>query len=63
MGAAESSAKLKEHVLEAFTPEEAPVIEEAVRRAADAVECWLSLGLTAAMNRFNRRVRREVSES
>ena len=63
VGAAQSSEKLKEHVLEAFTPEEAPVIDEAVRRAADAVECWLSLGLTAAMNRFNRRVRREVPET
>lgn len=63
VGAAESSEALKEHVLEEFAPEEQPVLEEAVRRAADAVECWLAEGLPAAMNRFNRRVRKEESET
>ena len=63
VGAAESSAALREHVLEEFAPEEQPVLEEAVRRAADAVECWLAEDLLAAMNRFNRRVRKEESET
>jgi len=63
VGAADSSEALKEHVLEEFAPEEQPVLEEAVRRAADAVECWLAEGLPAAMNRFNRRVRKEESET
>lgn len=63
VGAAESSEALKEHVLDEFAPEEQPVLEEAVRRAADAVECWLAEGLPAAMNRFNRRVRKEESET
>ena len=63
VGAAESSEALKEHVLEEFAPEELPALEEAIRRAADAVECWLAEGTLAAMNRFNRRVRREESES
>lgn len=63
VGAAESSEALREHVLEEFAPEEQPVLEEAVRRAADAVECWLAEGLPAAMNRFNRRVRKEESET
>lgn len=63
VGAAESSEALREHVLEEFTPEELPALEEAIRRAADAVECWLAEGTLAAMNRFNRRVRREESES
>ncbi len=63
VGAAESSEALREHVLEDFTPEEQPAIEEAVRRAADAVECWLAEGTLAAMNRFNRRVRKEESET
>ena len=63
VGAAESSAELREHVLEEFAPEEQPVLEEAVRRAADAVECWLAEGTLAAMNRFNRRVRKEESET
>lgn len=63
VGAADSSEALREHVLEEFAPEEQPVLEEAVRRAADAVECWLAEGLPAAMNRFNRRVRKEESET
>ena len=63
VGAAESSEALREHVLEEFAPEEQPVLEEAVRRAADAAECWLAEGLPAAMNRFNRRVRKEESET
>lgn len=63
VGAAESSEALREHVLEEFAPEEMPALEEAIRRAADAVECWLAEGTLAAMNRFNRRVRREESES
>lgn len=63
VGAAESSAALREHVLEEFAPEEMPALGVAVRDAADAVECWLAEGALAAMNRFNRRVRREESES
>jgi PTH1 family peptidyl-tRNA hydrolase len=70
------SAALREHVLEEFAPEEEPVLAEAIRRAADAVECWVAEGALAAMNRFNRRedqgqppegkpaaVRQEESES
>jgi len=56
VGAAETSAALKEHVLEEFAPEELPALEEAVRLAADAVECWAAEGVLSAMNRFNRRV-------
>jgi PTH1 family peptidyl-tRNA hydrolase len=63
VGAAESSAELREHVLEEFAPEEMPALAGAVREAADAVECWLAEGALAAMNRFNRRVRKEESES
>jgi PTH1 family peptidyl-tRNA hydrolase len=63
VGAAEDSSKLREHVLEEFAPEDSPALDEAVRLAADAVECWLTDGILAAMNRFNRKVRKEVSES
>ena len=52
----ETSAALREHVLEEFAPEELPALEESVRLAADAVECWTAEGLSGAMNRFNRRV-------
>jgi PTH1 family peptidyl-tRNA hydrolase len=63
VGAAQDAAALRSHVLEEFSPAEAPVIEEAVRLAADAVECWVSEGALGAMNRFNRRVRQEESET
>jgi len=56
VGAAESAAALKEHVLEEFAPEELPALDAAVRLAADAVECWVADGVLSAMNRFNRRV-------
>lgn len=46
-------ADLVEHVLTAFGPEEEAVVEETVRRAADAVECVLREGVERAMNRFN----------
>ncbi len=42
------------HVLGAFTKEEEAQIEPAVKRAADAVECWVFEGPQAAMNRFNK---------
>lgn len=59
VGAADSSAALKEHVLEEFDSEEEEAIAPAIDQAADAVEAWLDDGLVAAMNRFNRRVRSE----
>ena len=62
VGAAEESAALREHVLDEFAPVELPVLEATVRLAADAVECWVAQGTLAAMNQFNRRVRKEVSE-
>jgi PTH1 family peptidyl-tRNA hydrolase len=62
VGAAESSAELKQHVLETFGSEEEPIVERVVRNAADAVECWASEGIERAMNRFNRRIDKEVPE-
>ncbi len=62
VGAAEESARLREHVLGEFTDDERMDAEDAVRLAADAVECWREQGILAAMNRFNRRVRQEESE-
>ena len=56
VGATESSAELKEHVLDEFAPEELPALAEAIRLAADVVECWVAEGAPSAMNRFNRRV-------
>jgi PTH1 family peptidyl-tRNA hydrolase len=62
IGAAEG-AGLREHVLEEPSKDERVVLEETIRTAADAVECWVGEGLLAAMNRFNRRVRKEVPET
>ncbi|HMP77255.1 MAG TPA: aminoacyl-tRNA hydrolase [Kiritimatiellia bacterium] len=42
-----------EHVLGRFTPDEQPVIREAVQRAADAVAAALRNGWARAMNEFN----------
>ena len=63
VGAAGGQAGLREHVLDEFDVEEGPVVDEALERAADAVECWVAEGSLAAMNRFNRRNRREEPES
>ncbi len=57
------SERLREHVLDGFSKDEEQTMNEAVRSAAAAVECWLRDGLTAAMNRFNRRTGEEVSET
>ncbi len=62
VGAADA-AELREHVLDEFDEDEKTVVDEAIERAADAVECWLDEGALAAMNRFNRRTRMEEPES
>jgi PTH1 family peptidyl-tRNA hydrolase len=63
VGAAPDVEGLRDHVLDEFDEHEQAVVDEALERAADAVECWLAEGLLAAMNRFNRRTRMEESES
>lgn len=40
-------------VLGSFRAQEQALIDEAVEHAADAIECVLSQGVTAAMNRYN----------
>ena len=63
VGEAEDAAQLREHVLEEFEPREHAMLRRTVERAADAVECWIAEGMTAAMNEFNRRVTEEESPS
>jgi peptidyl-tRNA hydrolase, PTH1 family len=41
------------HVLSDFSPAEAEVLEKALTRACEQVECWLFEGIVQAMNRFN----------
>jgi peptidyl-tRNA hydrolase len=61
VGAARAE-ELKRHVLDIPEPEERAVLDETAGLAADAVVCWVRDGLVAAMNRFNRKERKEVSE-
>ncbi len=42
-------------VLSRFGGDEREVLEQALARACDAVACWITEGVTAAMNRFNVR--------
>jgi peptidyl-tRNA hydrolase, PTH1 family len=44
---------LVDHVLTGFRPDERAVMDAAIQRAADAVECALTDGIETAMNRFN----------
>jgi|SRR5271170_3771588 len=44
---------LEAYVLERFSAAQKQLLEPALSRAANAVECWASHGITAAMNRFN----------
>jgi PTH1 family peptidyl-tRNA hydrolase len=44
---------LSDHVLGRFPAEEWPIVERAVKRAADAVETFVDEGLLVAMNRYN----------
>jgi PTH1 family peptidyl-tRNA hydrolase len=41
------------HVLGDFRPEEKIVIEEALKKGTQAVECWLRKGIEEAMTRYN----------
>ncbi|GIV15944.1 MAG: peptidyl-tRNA hydrolase [Armatimonadota bacterium] len=45
--------QMVEYVLSRFAPQEQPIIEEALQRAADAAEAVITQGVQAAMNRFN----------
>jgi len=45
-----------DRVLEAFAPEERPVVEVVIDRAAEAVRILITDGLASAMTRYNVRV-------
>jgi len=55
IGAAPVEEGLVEHVLGRFTGAERGEMEKVLEIAAEGVNCALSAGLDAAMNRFNRR--------
>lgn len=50
-----SESPLRDYVLDAFTPEETPLVETAITRAVDALVLFCRGDLRRAMNEFNRR--------
>jgi PTH1 family peptidyl-tRNA hydrolase len=59
VGRGDARRDLADHVLARFDPEERTIVAEAVGRAADAAELFLTEGIAPVMNRFNRREERE----
>jgi peptidyl-tRNA hydrolase, PTH1 family len=53
VGRGDDRRDLADHVLAKFDADERVVIDEAIVRAADAVELFASEGIAAVMNRFN----------
>jgi peptidyl-tRNA hydrolase, PTH1 family len=54
IGHPDDGGDLVEHVLDRFEPSERPLVDEVIRRAADAVVTTMRDGLEAAMTQFNR---------
>lgn len=54
VGRGDARRDLADHVLAGFAPEEQSGVNDAVTRAAEAVECWVLDGLAKTMNVFNR---------
>jgi len=55
VGRGDARRDLADHVLARFEPDERSLIDEAIGRAADAAELFIADGVSAAMNRFNRK--------
>ena len=53
IGVGRRPGELRNHVLGRFAADEQPVIDEAVKKAADAAEMFVHDDLLAAMNRYN----------
>ena len=49
-----AGASMVRHVLSPFSAQEEREMVQAIRRAADAVECWMRDGVDTAMNTYNR---------
>ena len=63
VGRGDARRDLADHVLATFDQDEQPVVSEAIGRAADAAELFVSEGLGPMMNQFNRREDREEDRS
>jgi len=49
----------KDYVLSRFTDEQRKLIDPVIKKAADAVVCWIEKGTNAAMNVFNAEEKKE----
>ena len=56
VGSASMPADLRDFVLSPFGSAERPVVKRMLEQAADACETWVTKGIEAAMNEFNRAV-------
>jgi peptidyl-tRNA hydrolase, PTH1 family len=55
VGRGDTRRDLADHVLARFEPGETPVVDEAIGKAADAAQLFIADGVSAAMNRYNRK--------
>jgi peptidyl-tRNA hydrolase, PTH1 family len=62
VGRGDARRDLADHVLARFDPDENPVVEETVGRAADAAELFIAEGIDAVMNRYNPKAERLKEE-
>jgi peptidyl-tRNA hydrolase, PTH1 family len=62
VGRGDARRDLADHVLARFEPDERPIVAEAVGRAADAAELFVTDGIARVMNRFNRKEEKEDKE-
>jgi PTH1 family peptidyl-tRNA hydrolase len=53
-GETQPDYRLRDYVLDEFTPEEAPVVDKTIERAVDALVLFARGDLKRAMNEFNR---------
>lgn len=55
VGAKPKDWDLADHVLGHFTPDDRKIVDEAIKKAGDAVDKMLSQGVEVAMNEYNRK--------
>ncbi len=55
IGRPSSKIEIKDFVLSKFKKQEKAVIEQTIEKAVDCCRVWLSLGMKAAMDQFNRK--------
>jgi len=54
----EEIENLSSYVLDKLTKKEEKALPEILKRAVSACECWIKEGIDAAMNRYNKSIRR-----